>query len=63
MCKCWLIPTGWYLPRWYLISVLNKRISRLHQDDILISRDGIDTLTAECTEQVILFTPVINLGK
>lgn len=53
ICKCWLIPTGWYLPRWYLINALNKRILRLHQDDILIVRDGIDSLTPECIEQAV----------
>lgn len=53
ICKCWLIPTAWYLPRWFLISALKKRISRLHQDDVLILRDGIDTLTPECIEQAV----------
>jgi len=53
ICKCWLIPTGWYLPRWYLINVLNKRILKLHEDDVLILRDGIDTLTPECIEQAV----------
>ena len=52
LCKCWLIPTGWYLPRRFLVNSLRKRIARLHQDDTFIKRDGVQILTPECVEQV-----------
>ncbi|XP_047145016.1 LETM1 domain-containing protein 1 isoform X1 [Hydra vulgaris] len=53
LCQCWLIPTGWFLPRWYLVNSLRKRISHLHEDDTLILRDGIDELTPSCIEHAV----------
>jgi len=53
LCRCWLIPTRWYLPRWFLISALSKRISNLHEDDLLLARDGIELLTPQETSDAV----------
>lgn len=55
ICKCWLIPTAWYLPRWFLTNSLRRRILRLRDDDALILRDGIEILTPECVQQAVQF--------
>jgi len=47
LCKCWLIPTGWFLPRSYMMRALRKRIARLHLDDTLILREGVHIMTAK----------------
>lgn len=53
LCRCWLIPTAWYLPRWFLVNSLRKRVKYLQEDDGLIKRDGIDLLTRDCIEHAV----------
>jgi len=60
LCKCWSIKTGLIIPRWMLYRGLERKISRMHVDDLMVLKEGVESLSETSITQAVHFRGLDN---